>query len=418
MKQSYFLTAALTALMATALTACDDEKDLVVIEGNLPIKASALYMLGDATPNGWDNGNPTPFTAGEEDNLVFSWEGNLNVGEMKLCLVAGSWDVPFIRPLVNGTEISSTDLTDETFGMHAGDPDDKWKVTEAGKYRLTFNLRDWTMSTRYLGGADKPAIEPIEVESLYMVGSATPNGWDIDNPTELTSHSKYVYVYEGDMVPGEMKICAQKGTWDQSFVRPASDGVAIDRDGVAEEDFVYTANPDNKWNVKVDGKWRLTVDLENWKIKAELLEEHTIEKTPIEAEAVYMIGTATPGGWSLDDAAAYTVDPADSYVFVWEGDLAEGSMKACVEKSFDAPFIRPTQADVEIGANGVASPDFVFTTGPDDQWKVVKAGHYKLTLNLKDWTIKAEYTDNGEEPVDPTPGKDALESETDRKSVV
>ena len=35
------------------LTACEDEKDLVIYEGDLPIKTSTLYMVGDATPNGW-----------------------------------------------------------------------------------------------------------------------------------------------------------------------------------------------------------------------------------------------------------------------------------------------------------------------------------------------------------------------------
>ena len=75
------------------LTACEDEKDLVIYEGDLPIKTSTLYMVGDATPNGWSIDSPTPLTATEEDPLVFTWEGSLNAGEMKLCLTKGSWDV-------------------------------------------------------------------------------------------------------------------------------------------------------------------------------------------------------------------------------------------------------------------------------------------------------------------------------------
>ena len=35
----------------------------------------------------------------------------------------------------------------------------------------------------------------------------------------------------------------------------------------------------------------------------------------------------------------------------------------------------------------------VYTTGPDDQWKVVKEGKYELTLNIKEMTIKAKYLD-------------------------
>ena len=141
-------------MLGMGLTGCEDEKDLIIIEGDLPIKTSTLYMVGDATPNGWDIGNPTPLTATEADPLIFTWEGSLNKGEIKLCLTTGSWDAPFIRPLVNGTEISRTAITNAKFGMHAGDPDDKWRVVDAGKYRLTFDLRNWTMSTEYTGEPD------------------------------------------------------------------------------------------------------------------------------------------------------------------------------------------------------------------------------------------------------------------------
>ena len=53
----YTLTATLAAMAATG---CEGEKDLVLIEGHLPIKTSTLYMVGDATPNGWSIDSPTP----------------------------------------------------------------------------------------------------------------------------------------------------------------------------------------------------------------------------------------------------------------------------------------------------------------------------------------------------------------------
>lgn len=52
-------------LMLAGLTGCDGEKELIIIDENLPIKTSALYMVGDATPNGWslDAATPSPPTA-------------------------------------------------------------------------------------------------------------------------------------------------------------------------------------------------------------------------------------------------------------------------------------------------------------------------------------------------------------------
>lgn len=387
------LFALLCLLFMQMLVSCDGEKDLKIIEGNLPIKTSTLFMVGDATPNGWSIDAPTPFTASEADPMVFEWTGSLNKGEMKLCLTTGSWDAAFIRPMTAGEEISKTNITNKTFDMHAGDPDNKWKVTEEGKYKLSFDMRNWTFSTEYLGEKEKPAVEPIEAENLYMVGDATPNGWNIDAPTVLTKQGNYVFVYEGELKAGDLKCCLKTGDWGQPFVRPDAEGVKINKDGVESPDFVFTASPDNKWKVEEGGNYRLTFDLEHRTFKAEYLGAIEVAKDPIVADNVWMIGTATPGGWSLDDAAQYTKDANNKYLFTWEGELKLGTLKACTKKDFSAAFIRPSSANVAITKQGVAADDFVFTTSPDDQWEVKEAGKYRITLDLEHYTIKVEKKD-------------------------
>lgn len=238
--------------MATAFSGCDGEKDLIIIDGNLPIKTSTLYMVGDATPNGWSIDAPTPFQPTEEDPLVFEWEGNLNAGEMKLCLTPGSWDAPFIRPVNNGEEIGKTAISGAVFTMHAGDPDNKWRVAEAGVYQLSFNLRDWTMDASYLREQDGPQIEPIETETLYLVGDASPlNEWNIDNPTPVEKRSQYEFVYEGVLYAGELKACLKPGDWNASFIRPATPDVKISENGIEDNSFIFTAGPDNKWKVEL-----------------------------------------------------------------------------------------------------------------------------------------------------------------------
>ncbi len=390
MKLRNIFTVLATFVLAAALTGCDGEKDLNIIEGELPIKTSTLYMVGDATPNGWDIGNPTPLTATDDDPLIFAWEGTLYTGELKLCLTTGSWDAPFIRPTINGTEITKSNVSDVKFAMHAGDPDDKWRIADAGKYRLTFNLRHWTMSTEYLGELDGPVIEPIEAETVYMVGDATPNGWNIDAPTQLTRQSQYLFQFEGNLTPGEMKACLTTGDWGVSFIRPAFGGCKINKEGVESQDFVFTTNPDDKWQVEEAGVYRLTFDLEHWTIKAEYLGEiPSADKEPIEADAVYMVGDATPNGWNIDAPTQLT--KVSKYIFTYEGELVPGELKACTQTStWDQPFIRPTFNACQISLSGVESQDFVFTTNPDDKWQVTEAGQYRLTFDLEHWTIEAE----------------------------
>lgn len=403
MKLKNIIYAVAGLALATSFTGCEDEKDLIIIDGNLPIKTSTLYMVGDATPNGWSIDNPTPLTASEEDPLVFGWEGNLNCGEMKLCLTTGSWDAGFIRPLNNGDEIGKAEIVNATFQMHAGDPDEKWRIAEAGVYKLTFDLRNWTMSSTYLRGQDAPAKEPIATDAFYIVGDATPNGWNIDAPTALEKKSDYIFEFEGTLTAGDFKACASTGSWDVKFARPAEDGVKIDKNGIETEEFVYVANPDNKWHVADAGIYHLVFDLENYTLKVEFKGELSNEKNPIETATLFMIGDATPGGWSMDDATAFTVSADNKYIFSWEGELVEGSMKACTEKdgTFSCPFIRPTSADCQINASGVASPDFVYTTNPDDQWKVTEAGKYQITFNLENWTIRVKKVNGSEDAKTP-----------------
>lgn len=380
--KQFSLSLFIFSLLMTLFTGCDGEKDLKIIDGNLPIKTSTLFMVGDATPNGWSMDNPTPFTQNADDPMLFTWEGTLNTGEMKLCLQSGSWDNPFIRPANNLEAISKSNVSGQTFVMWAGDPDNKWRVTDAGKYRLTFDMRNWTMSTEYLGEKEKPAVEPISLEHLYIIGSATPGGWDWGQATELTKSSDYIFVYEGELKTGELKFSGEKD-WDDSFIHSPLDGVKINKDGVEDEKFEYYAGGnDNKWKVEVQGKYRLTLDLEHWTIKSEFLGELQKETH------IYMIGDATAGGWAWDKAQEFTQDASNKDVFTWEGQLTEGTFKMSEEKDFNAPFYRPSSANVTVDASGVSASDMVFTASPDDQWKVTEAGTYQITIDINNKTIK------------------------------
>jgi len=402
MKPNRLFSAIAGIVLAMGLTSCDSEKDLNIIEGELPIKTQTLYMVGDATPNGWDIGNPTPLETTGDDALVFSWEGQLYKGELKLCLTTGSWDAPFIRPEVGGTQITKTAISNAKFAMHAGDPDDKWVIADAGKYRLTFDLRHWTMSTEYLGEPDAPVIEPIEAEAVYIVGDATPNGWSIDAPTQLEKRSQYVFTYEGILTTGELKACTQTGDWGVPFIRPTFGGCKIGQNGVESQDFVFTAAPDDKWQVTEAGKYRLTFDLQAWTLQVEFLgEAPNPDKQPLEAEAVYIVGDATPNGWNIDAPTQLTKQ--SQYVFTYEGELVPGELKACTQTGdWGVQFIRPTYGGCKVSLAGVESADFVFTSSPDDKWQVTEAGQYRLTFDLKNWTFTAE----------PLTAKEPLEAES------
>ncbi len=148
----YKFLSAVLLLSITALLSCEGEKDLIVIEGNLPIKTETLYMVGDATPAGWNIDAPTALTPTEDDPLVFVYEGNLNAGEFKCPLKPGNWGGVFVMPETNGCKISKSGIEDNSIAlMPTGQPDNKWRVEDAGKYKLTFDLRNWSVVAVHVG---------------------------------------------------------------------------------------------------------------------------------------------------------------------------------------------------------------------------------------------------------------------------
>jgi hypothetical protein len=151
MKPIYKFLSMVMLFVAMTLISCEGEKDLVVIEGNLPIKTETFYMVGDATPTGWNLDAPTAFSPSEKDPLVFSYEGHLNTGEFKCPLKTGNWSGVFVMPVTNGCKVSKTGIEENSFSlMPTGQPDNKWKVEDAGTYKITFDLRNWVVSAVYL----------------------------------------------------------------------------------------------------------------------------------------------------------------------------------------------------------------------------------------------------------------------------
>ena len=99
-----------------------------------------VYMVGDATPAGWDINGPTPMT---KNGDIFTYEGPLSVGEMKFP-VEFRWDCPTYMPETAGQEIAAG-TTHKVVLAQTGEPDSKFKVTKAGNYKLTLDTKAMTL---------------------------------------------------------------------------------------------------------------------------------------------------------------------------------------------------------------------------------------------------------------------------------
>lgn len=111
-----------------------------------------MYLVGDATPNGWDLGNATPMVRDESDPNIFTWKGHLNEGELKFSADKksdwnGAWfmatsenEAPTGLPQqMLFIDKSSQECLQQYVNINAGDLDLKWRISNAGDYTIVLN---------------------------------------------------------------------------------------------------------------------------------------------------------------------------------------------------------------------------------------------------------------------------------------
>lgn len=238
---------------------------------------------------------------------------------------------------------------------------------------------------------------PTKLQKLYMVGSASPDNWDIDHPTPLTKSDDdpYIWIYAGPLIEGEFKLCVKTGTWEQPMFHSMTFLEEIGETPIVDKPFqpARQGGDDEKWLVVKPGIYTLRFNLRARTYSSVYEGEIGSEVTPIETSNVYLLGTASPTEWNLSGAEPMERSDNDSYVFSWTGDLYTGSLRFAISTTnWEAPMIRPFSDNEPIGKEPIENGRFVYRNGnPDTNWNVTNNGNYTITLNLHDWTISTVF---------------------------
>ena len=173
-----------------------------------------------------------------------------------------------MHPITQAQDISETSAA-ILMGCSEDNPDYKWEITKAGLYTVTANLSDTTLTISLEGSFD------VSYDSLFLMGDATPAGWDFSNQVAMAADSgkENVFVWSGKLAIGEMKIktyadadwCA--GEW----IHPLSQGQDLSETGFEILVGCAGSNPDYKWVIaEADtGEYEITIDLESTTIAFE-----------------------------------------------------------------------------------------------------------------------------------------------------
>lgn len=335
--------------------------------------ATQLYIIGGATPGGWDNSKSLKMSPVKGQKNVFTWTGYLKSSDFKFTTSLGTW-----MPAYNATSENEVVEVGKKHAIAYNNEDAKdfkFVLKEAGNYTVTVNLNDLNMTVTTASG--KPENPKVE---LWAIGSAVPGG-----VAKLTSANGNDFSYAGKLQKGSIKLVDKEIPDDNTifYVSSEEDIDIQDASGLAE---TYEANVAG-WNVGVPyDDYRINVNVMSGSISTELY------RAP---SCLYMVGGATTAGWNAGSSIPFVQDATNPDIFIFTGELRvrEGNEESNAFKILGqvdwGPYsLHPVSANATI----LGSTTFV-VNGDDTKWTISKdkQGVYRIVVNLTDQTLKVDY---------------------------
>jgi hypothetical protein len=347
----------------------------IVVTPYLPV-SKTLYLVGDATPNGWDAGAATKMTAISGEAGGFVWTGELrNPGSFKFITSLGEFLPSYNNDLSGTSEALYLRESDD-------DPDETFSVPASAYYRITVNIIDLTYTLEETDGIAGP-----KYENIYFVGSFT--GWshvamkqDVINP--------FIFRF-GDVIEwndgGEFKFGTASGSWDDMY-HPT-----IANAPYTHSEVMQSGEGDHKWLLSEaeSGKpYKLYLDITEGEEKMVMSEFSPFEN-------MYLVGSASPSGWDLGNASPMTIDAENPYGFIWTGALTAGELKFSCDKQSDwnGAWFMPVEANKmptgeveDMLFTDKSSPEYADYMDVDMKWNIQTAGTYTITLDQLKETVR------------------------------
>lgn len=358
------LEARVTAIFGDASLENQMATTTFMVTPYLPVSRN-LFIIGSATPAGWDISSAIALIPSETKTGAFFYEGLLSPGSFKFAVnTEGCWCQDFY----------TQDPSNSSALVHniGGSGDDiQWEITTGGNYKIEVNLVELTIK---IEESEEPPFSEI-----WMVGDASPSGWNVDTPQGFTrSSNPFIFTYEAVFVPGDFKIFAgPAGDWCGQWYRPLVNGQDLGSNEVAQNSGCET---DNKWSITTatQGRYRITLDTFNTTVK-------------IEKVNLYMVGDGGPNGWNI--ATPTPFDLIDG-VYTFTGELGESNETGEFKISkFKGDWCDGEWINAAIPSQSILNTNYIITQGcdgPDNKWqlKTGEAGTYKILINLEQGTME------------------------------
>lgn len=351
LKYTFFVAAGL--LMAS----CDDGlKELNKGEDTLTLTTDSALVLNEV--------------AASEDGLVLEWSsgsnhqtGNRIYYRLELAKQGDSYDNGYIA--VNGATQTyswkknveeTNDLMLNTFGAAEGGT--VHMMARVVAYGEGFEEQ---MAESFF---DVTTYKPVSKE-LYLIGSATPAGWTLENAVALKREAPGKFKWEGTLSAGEFKFLCSNSAWTPSYNKDEA-GLPVLRNDDSE--------PDEKWVIEESAYYVVQVNILNPAISLKKQ-----EGAKPRFDELFLIGNETDWNfWPMDR------DLLDSYLFrighVWTkgADFKFGTTSGDWQNNYKAPYADAPYTE--------QSMEFVTGYDPDNKWvlKAEELGAYKICVDIRE----------------------------------
>ena len=326
-----------------------------------------LYIVGDALFCGWNGGEaPLMYVKG---NDVFTFTGYFEADKEFKFMQDKDWNGQYY----NGSGATAyLDLDEGGKLTTDGDVDAKFMMQTSGYYKITCDLQKMTIKAETKNSNDE---QPIRYQALFMVGSATLTGWDLDKSLRLENQGERLYSGDFYLYADEtfkLSFAPKQGFInDYFFFRDEQDAAKVSRDGTN----------DRQWSVSETGLYAVTVNLE----------DNSISYTKKDIDRVYIVGEAVFSGWLTDDSPMMNVE--SSNVFSYTGWFKQDEeFKLILERALNDNGIQIQNGAGETAyiENGSGTLKFTVARMEDSKFKLEESGNYKLTCDLNTMAITAE----------------------------
>ena len=224
-------------------------------------------------------------------------------------------------------------------------------------------------------------------ERLLIVGDGVWGGWSIDNSIVMMNDAAQPDVFTATVslkANSDFKFLTET-EWGKLEYRAGDAGVTLS-DGVSAALVSSDDNSnDNKFQVGETANYSIVCDLA---AKTVTVTKAAYQDDELKHTALWLVGSATTGGWDLGKATMILPSDDNPMVFCGTVDLLEGEMKIAVNKytGYGQTFYQRDAAD-----------DTKMTFGGDDnKWNISKAGQYDVEADVKNLTISiVEHVANG-----------------------